>query len=465
MLEYRKRVTTLFVSPGYSTHIEFDANDINNTIVFSGDAAKIDADIQKYRSEKNALSTNNGRDDFLKLSAAQKDSMPDAYKRFIYKRLKNDSIFYERFISENNVTDEFKNWEKWQILYQYASDLMRYRWLKKGNKNPYPIPESYFHFFSRFPLNNPEAAISSNYAAYLSEYNLYLTDKLKEPQLKSGVGLKDIAEALLDAPGLTKKQKRMLTELSLRDSSSSSIWDIFRLSSIKKLAEKNEDLINNKLQYKAFAPLFDLYINQTDGFTRDVLLSNFFYSIMEARDIEAIKPYVDKYKQIVHTEYLKNEILAYYQQEEKNLNSYNLPQDANLLTVPKTDDVFNNIIAKYKGKVVYIDFWATWCGPCREEMPYAKILREKFKNKDVVFVYLCAESPANSWKATIAQLDIQGENYLLKNDDYKVLEGKFQINGIPHYVLVDKHGKVKDANAKNPTDKTLAKEIDEILLE
>jgi thiol-disulfide isomerase/thioredoxin len=111
--------------------------------------------------------------------------------------------------------------------------------------------------------------------------------------------------------------------------------------------------------------------------------------------------------------------------------------------VPKSegDKVFEAIMNNYKGKVVFVDFWATWCGPCREGITRIKPLKEELANENVAFVYITNPS---SPKATYDNMipDIKGEHYRLTQDEWNVVSGKFSISGIPHYVLVGKEGQV-----------------------
>jgi hypothetical protein len=96
-------------------------------------------------------------------------------------------------------------------------------------------------------------------------------------------------------------------------------------------------------------------------------------------------------------------------------------------------------------------------------MPNSKILRDKLAGKDVVFLYLGLQSEEKAWKAMIAKLDIQGEHYLLNKNEYAAIAEKFQISGIPHYVLVDQKSHVVDGNAKRPGDDKLKPEIEALL--
>jgi thiol-disulfide isomerase/thioredoxin len=111
--------------------------------------------------------------------------------------------------------------------------------------------------------------------------------------------------------------------------------------------------------------------------------------------------------------------------------------------VPKSagDKVFDAIMSKYKGKVVYVDFWATWCGPCRSGIERIQPLKDEMANEKVAFVYITNPS---SPKATYDNMipTIKGEHYRVTTDEWNILSGMFKISGIPHYVLVGKDGKV-----------------------
>ncbi len=120
--------------------------------------------------------------------------------------------------------------------------------------------------------------------------------------------------------------------------------------------------------------------------------------------------------------------------------------------------VFDIIIEKYKGKVVYIDFWATWCGPCRSGIQEIKSLKDEMKGEDVTFVYITNHSsPENTWSNMIT--DIKGEHYRVTEDEWNYLSSNFNITGIPHYVLVGKNGDVINPNLPHLNNEALKNEL------
>ncbi|PLX02472.1 MAG: hypothetical protein C0595_10650 [Marinilabiliales bacterium] len=124
---------------------------------------------------------------------------------------------------------------------------------------------------------------------------------------------------------------------------------------------------------------------------------------------------------------------------------------------------FDDVIKTYKGKVVYLDFWASWCRPCKDEMPYSLNLQEAYKDKDVAFVYISTDRNANAWKNAINNLAVTGEHYRVNKNVYEQMNAKFNVQYIPRYVLIDKEGNVVDANAKRPSNAQIKSDIDKLL--
>lgn len=118
-------------------------------------------------------------------------------------------------------------------------------------------------------------------------------------------------------------------------------------------------------------------------------------------------------------------------------------------------------LSDYRGKLVYVDVWASWCGPCVREIPYAEKLQEELKGKDIIFLCVSVDENENSWKNIVKQKNIGGTHVRSYNEANNV-STLYNIDGIPHYLIIDKNGKIVDNNAKRPSQGVKA-DLEELL--
>lgn len=111
---------------------------------------------------------------------------------------------------------------------------------------------------------------------------------------------------------------------------------------------------------------------------------------------------------------------------------------------PEGDALFNALVEKYKGNVIFMDFWGLGCGPCRAGMLGQRAEVEYFKDKPVRFLYLCneKESPRDRSEEFMNSNGIKGEHIYLTDDEWNYLAKKFQFIGIPFSVLIDREGNI-----------------------
>jgi thiol-disulfide isomerase/thioredoxin len=125
----------------------------------------------------------------------------------------------------------------------------------------------------------------------------------------------------------------------------------------------------------------------------------------------------------------------------------------------------NRIVSsdQFIGKIVYVDVWASWCGPCLKEIPFAQKLQSEFqKNASVVFLNVSVDQDENDWKRSLERhKDWGGEHILNDRSIYKL----YNISGIPRYILINKRGELVKADAPRPSSDKIEEEIIKLLAE
>jgi peroxiredoxin len=100
-------------------------------------------------------------------------------------------------------------------------------------------------------------------------------------------------------------------------------------------------------------------------------------------------------------------------------------------------------LKKYKGKYILLDFWATWCGPCRRELPNIKEIWEKYKNKDFVILGVSLDTSRKKLEKFLEKEQINWPQYFDAKGWKNKIAKLYNVRAIPFTVLIDKEGKVK----------------------
>lgn len=104
-----------------------------------------------------------------------------------------------------------------------------------------------------------------------------------------------------------------------------------------------------------------------------------------------------------------------------------------------------------KGKLVYIDVWATWCGPCKREIPFLQTIEKEYHGKDITFVSISVDTDKEAWKKMVEDKNMGGVQLYAENAWNAEFAKAYKITGIPRFILLDKEGKIISANAPRPS--------------
>jgi len=321
----------------------------------------------------------------------------EEYAKVLREEISRKDSILQVFCKDNKTTPDFRDWAKNDIKYGVANYIISYRFVNQGNDIGALFDKT------MFPVDNDVAIITGLYGLHLRHYALNLAiwqDSVSLNLLRN----RDYLDAYIRSlDRIVKKEKRGLSR----------------------------DVMCYKL-------MLDLYDNSVEDF-------NAF--------VEDVEKYIDNG---LLRGLLKQKKIDFEKQEDVKITFLD----------PKTKDekvilgdFWKELTSKYINKVIYIDIWATWCGPCRGEIPYAIDLHEYYKDKEIAFVNLCLASDKKEWEMMIENSHIEGNNYFFNKPQTQLLREKLKFDGYPTYMIIDKKGNLINKNAPRPSSTEELKNI------
>lgn len=111
----------------------------------------------------------------------------------------------------------------------------------------------------------------------------------------------------------------------------------------------------------------------------------------------------------------------------------------------------------FRGKYVYIDMWATWCGPCKQEMPYLKQLEKQFEDASIVFLGLSVDRDKSKWEEMVGSGNLTGVQLYLGTQSS--FQEAYRAESIPRFILLDKDGVIISNDMSRPSDPETAETL------
>ncbi len=140
-------------------------------------------------------------------------------------------------------------------------------------------------------------------------------------------------------------------------------------------------------------------------------------------------------------------------------------KDVAMISFNRKSYLLDDLIKKNKGKLVYIDFWASWCGPCRKVMPASRKLMSQYPKDEIAFFYISIDKDMDKWQkaASTEELENYPNSYLVLNTEASDFLKKIKLTEIPRYLLFDKSGKLIHQNAYGPESQSIRDLFDQNL--
>ena len=228
---------------------------------------------------------------------------------------------------------------------------------------------------------------------------------------------------------------------------------IYEREDVKKIIEEEEPLFEVN---KTLSVLDSLGCDQD---LHDIIITKELFEILDQKR-EPLSDFVMNYleenvKMPAAKAFLKDKQEKYLAIQRKDISkSPSLKSAEDLANMSDGEKMLRKLIEPYKGKIILLDIWGTWCGPCKEALSHSQEEYERLKEFDLVYLYLANNSSDEAWQNVIKQYDVLGDNvvhYNLPSDQQSAIEKFVKITGYPTFKLIDREGNLLDVNA-DPRD-------------
>ncbi len=214
---------------------------------------------------------------------------------------------------------------------------------------------------------------------------------------------------------------------------------------------------------KELLTAFDSVDAHFQGLPKDYLYNHLMYQAFKKR-IEIPAAYMEKYDAASYNKDYKKIIGNVISEQERNDEKAGHISSNSLVQVNgKKMKSLEELLDQNRGKYVLLDFWTSWCAPCREEIQPMKRLMQDYSKENITFLTISLDRETQPWKKAViaSNLDIK-TNYLMVNPNKSAFVEKYDIHSIPRYILIDKEGNIINLEAPTPSDPKLRQELKEL---
>lgn len=374
-------------------------------------------------------------------------------------------------------SERYRTYTRNYILAQNAYFLMQGMYLQPN----YELPEEYIkvvdeEYWKEF--DDPYTMSAYEFSHFLNDYGYYLWTKASD---KDDHRMKNVLETA-EKDGLVKLTPEDRQAIRQYDEAYPAYWEKSKNTpdSLREAVDEEfgrNDFVKSILEIQARIPNYDDYSQQKflksgtelmmkdmeargmSETTRDIIICCHLCSNINWARKPLGKEILDFADEHIHTLAARNAVHAFndkYEQlsQSKLSNDENIKSNDAVKDMTDGEKILRKIIEPYKGKIILLDIWGTWCGPCKQRLQHSQEEYERLKDFEIVYLYLANRSSDESWKNVIKEYKIEGDNvihYNLPAEQQSAVESFIGINGYPTYKLIDRNGTVLDVNA-DPID-------------